>query len=111
MCYTNSMRYSKQQKQRVLEYLTEGHTQDEAKVAFRVARSTINRWKAQLTKTGSLENIVAKRKGWVYDVDRLAEYVEAHPQAYLYEIAQHFGGSVSGVLYALKREGITLKKR
>ena len=105
------MRYSKDYKKRVLEFLEEGHTQEETKRIFKVPRSTINRWKAKLAETGSLEPIIAKRKGWVYDGQKLAEYVEANPQAYLYEIAEHFGGSVSGVLYALNREGITLKKQ
>jgi len=105
------MRYSEDYKRRVLGFISEGHTQEETKVTFKVARSTINRWKVQLSVTGNLAAIIPKRRGWAYDGEKLAAYIEANPQAYLYEIAEHFGGSVSGALYALKREGLTLKKR
>jgi transposase len=105
------MMYSEDYKERVLAYLAEGHTQKAATEIFKVSTASIKNWKRRKTQTGNLAPIIPKRKGWIYDGDELARYVERNPQAYLYEIAEHFGGSASGALYALKREGLTLKKR
>ena len=43
--------------------------------------------------------------------EELIEYVEAHPDAYLKEIAEVFGCHPSSVLKRLRKLGITRKKR
>lgn len=44
-------------------------------------------------------------------MDALKAYVDAHKEAYLREIAAHFGGHPTTVFYALRRLEITLKKK
>jgi transposase len=105
------MRYSEDYKKRVLDYINEGHTKKQAREILKVSTATIKNWKKRLRETGDLKTITPVRSGWIYDATALAAYVEANPQAYLFEVAEHFGGSVSGALYALERIGITLKKR
>jgi transposase len=104
------MAYSIDFRERVLGYLTEGHTQAEASKVFKVGTTAIKGWKKLLVETGGLQIRVPKREGWVYDSERLRIFVKEHPQAYLREIAEHFGGSVMGAANALAREKITLKK-
>ena len=105
------MSYSVDYRKRVLEYLEEGHTQAEAKKVFKVGITTIKEWKKQLAERGTLVQKIRKRKARVYPSDKLRDYIEKHPQALLKEIAEHFGGSISGANSALAREKITLKKR
>jgi len=77
---------------------------------FRVGTTAIKDWKRLLAETGGLSVRVPKREGWVYNSEELRAFVKSNPQAYLREIAAHFGGSVSGAVEALEREGLTLKK-
>jgi len=104
------MAYSIDFRERVLEYLAEGHTQEEASKVFKIGTTTIKGWKKLLAETGGLRIRVPKREGWVYKSDELRTYVREHPQAYLREIAEHFGGTAMGAANALAREKITLKK-
>ena len=106
------MAYSKKYRERVLEYLQEGNTQKEASKVFKVSRATINSWKQLERETGSLEKRELKRESRKYTPEKINEILEAAPDAYLSEIAEHFeSGSISGVQTALKRMKITLKKR
>lgn len=105
------MAYSVDYRKRVLEYLKEGHTQAEAQEVFKVGTTTIKAWKKLLSKGNTLEKKELERKPRLYPSDKLCTYVKEHPQALLKEIAEHFGGSISGAYCALVREKITLKKR
>ena len=64
-----------------------------------------------LSETGSLEKRPLNRAARKFDSEKLNAYVENNPNALLKDVAQHFGGSVNGAFYALKREKITYKKR
>ena len=105
------MAYSIDYRKRVLEYIEEGHTQAEAQKLFKVGSTTIKEWKKLLSETNSLEKRPLERDARVYQSDKLCAYIDEHPQALLKEIAEHFGGSVSGANSALAREKITFKKR
>jgi len=105
------MAYGTDYRKRVLEYLSEGHTQAEASEVFKIGTATIKGWKRLLKETGGLENRPLEREARIYKSDGLREYIEQNPQAFLYEIAAHFGGSIPGAANALARENITLKKR
>ena len=94
-----------------MEYISEGHTYQEAKKVFKAGITAIKRWKKLLSEKKSLENSKLNRKPRKFDSDKLRVYVEEHPLATLEEIAKHFGGSITGAFDALKREKITLKKR
>lgn len=105
------MAYDKKFKIRVLEYLSEGHTQRETAETFRIGTTTIKEWKKQKEAGGTFAVQARKRKPKKIEPDRLKGYVSAHPDAYLSEIATEFGCVNSAVHKALKRLGITRKKR
>ena len=104
------MSYSKDLRERVLAYITEGHTQKETSEVFKVGTTTIKAWKKLLSETGSLEKKDLTRKPRKYESEKLRTYINENPEATLAEIAREFGGSPSGAFDALEREKITLKK-
>ena len=85
------MSYDIKYRQRVIDYLSEGHTEKETAETFKVSTFTIWKWKSKLNEAGTLE--VKKRKEtWrKIDPEKLRKYVESHPDAYQYEIAAAFG--------------------
>ena len=60
--------------------------------------------------TGSVERKVQRPINKKIIPEKLAEYVEAHPDAYLKEIAEVFGCYPSSVLKRLRKLDITRKK-
>ena len=95
----------------VFHYLGQGHTYEEAQKELGVSVSTIKEWKKLLNETGSLEKRPLERFASKFPSEKLKAYISEHPDATLKEIAEHFGGSIPGASDALKREGITFKKR
>jgi transposase len=96
---------------RVLSYLSEGGVIKTACALFKVSRSSIQRWRTRQLEQG---HVLPNRRivsGYKIDETLLRDYVLSHPDAYLDEIAAHFGMSSAGILYALKRFKITRKKR
>jgi transposase len=105
------MAYSIDLRSRVIDFIKEGNTQDKASIVFKVGTSTIKRWLSLLSETGSLEKRPLDRSARIYDSEKLNTYIEENPDALLKDIAQHFGGSITGAFNALNREKITYKKR
>ena len=105
------MAYSVDLRERVVNFVNAGHTQEEASLIFDVGTTTIKRWKSQLSRTGSLEKKPLNRVATVFESEKLNAYIEKNPDALLKDIAEHFDGSISGAFYALKREKITYKKK
>jgi transposase len=105
------MAYSEDTRKMVLNYLSKGHTYEEARAALGVGVSTMKDWKRLLNETGSLEKRSKKRSATKFPCDELKVYIKEHPEATLEEIAAHFGGSISGAHDALTRARITFKKR
>lgn len=105
------MAYSKDLREKVIEYLQAGHTQREARDVFRISLTAINRWNQLYTKTGKLEDKKPCRTFKKLDPEKLKDYVNQHPDAYLKEIGQAFGCADSSVRKAFRRLGITRKKR
>ena len=105
------MAYSVDTRKMVLGYLNNGHTYDQARKELGVGISTMKEWKKLLNETGSLDKRVAEKSAWKFPSDELRTYVLEHPDATLGEIAEHFGGSISGAHDALVREKITFKKK
>jgi transposase len=105
------MSYDIKYRQRVIDYLHEGHTDRDAAAVFKVSTSTIWAWKSKLKESGALAP--AKRQGrWrKIDPEKLAKYVDEHPDAYQYEIAEVFGVRLFAIQRALKRLQITRKKK
>jgi transposase len=105
------MAYSIDLRVRVIGFIEAGNTQEKASEIFKVGTSTITRWLALLSETGSLEKRTLNRTAPIFESEKLNAYIEENPDALLKDVAEHFGGSIVGAFHALKREKITLKKR
>ena len=105
------MAYSEDLRKRVVDYLAEGHTLESTKEVFKVGLTAIKRWKKQYAETGKLSNKELNRPFKKIDPVKLAAYVNEHPDAYLWEIGEVFKVTDMAVYYALKKQGITRKKR
>lgn len=84
------MAYSTDFKQGALDYIKEGHSHVEATKVFDVGVRTLFTWKKKLREQGHLERkkrVVKKRK---IPLEELKAFVEAHPDAFLREIAGTF---------------------
>jgi transposase len=105
------MAYSVDLRNRVIDFVNKGNSQKKASVIFNVGTSTITRWLALLSEKGSLEKRPLNRSASKFESEKLNAYIEENPDAFLKDVAEHFGGSITGAFHALKREKITLKKK
>lgn len=102
--------YSIDLRERVLDYIDEGHTKDEAALIFKVNSRSIYRWQ-RLKNSG--ENIGAKVRSSSprkLVPEKVLAVVEANPDATLQEYGQKFNVSSAAIHKAFKRLGITRKK-
>jgi len=90
------MSYSRDYRERTIEYRQAGHTLEETHQIFQVSKSTIQKWEKQLKETGNLEKKPLKRGFRKIDPKKLKTYLVEHPDAYQKEMAQEFGCSESG---------------
>ena len=104
------MAYSVDLRSRVIDFIKEGNKQERASVVYKVGTSTIKRRLALLSETGSLEKRPLTRIARKFESEKLNAYIENNPDALLKDIAEHFGGTISGAGTALKGEKITYKK-
>src|SRR5215469_11701578 len=105
------MSYSVDLRSRAVDYARQGHTQEETSAVFQIGVTTLKRWLKQQTETGSLEKAKLNRSARIFKSQELNDYVEINPDALIKDVAQYFGGSMSGAFYALEREKITFKKK
>jgi transposase len=105
------MSYSKDLREKVMEYLESGYTQREARDTFGISLSAINKWHMLYITTGEITDKKRENKPKKLPPDKLKAYVHEHPDAYLQEIAQAFGCTDTAVSNALRKHGITRKKR
>ena len=98
-------------RKRTIEYRKSGHTLKETSEAFKVSISAIEEWERKLKESGNLEKKALNRPHKKIDPEKLRAYVEEHPDAYQREMADEFNCSVTAIQKALKRLGITRKKR
>lgn len=105
------MSYSEDFRKRTIEYREEGHTLEEVSRTFKISITTIRKWEKQLREEGNLKAKTPERSFKKIDPEKLKEYIEKNPDAYLREIAKEFGCCISAVDKALKRIKITRKKR
>ncbi|MDD3470096.1 MAG: IS630 transposase-related protein [Thermoguttaceae bacterium] len=82
------------------------------KAVFGIDRKTHNAWVKLLRETGSVipEQVFRSRQRKI-DKEALRKAVGKKPDAHLSELAALFRCSIPAVFYALKKMGITLKKR
>ena len=103
--------YSVDLREKVLQYLEKNEDKKAASAIFQVGIATIYRWVALKKTKGNLSPL---RRPYAYkklNDEKLIQYVEAHPDHFLSEIAHHFAITPQAIFYALKRLKITRKKR
>jgi transposase len=105
------MAYSIDTRKLVIDYLNNGHTQEEAQSELGVSIPSMTKWRKMLWETGSLADKEPQRNPRKLPDEELKAYIAAHPDAYFTEIAAHFNCSDEGVRKACKRLGITRKKK
>jgi transposase len=103
--------YSKDFKERAVSYRLEGHTVAETSRIFGIGTDTLNRWLRQYKETGNLSKKPLNRTFKKIDPVRLKAFIKEHPDAILKEMAEAFDCTVEAVRKALKRNGITRKKK
>lgn len=96
------MAYSTDFKQGALDYIKEGHSHVEAAKVFNVGVRTLFMWGKKLRKQGHLERKKRGVKRRKIPLEDLRAFVEAHPDAFLREIAAYFDCAVPSVWAALK---------
>ena len=96
------MSYSKDYRERTIEYRQAGHSLEATHQVFKVSRSTIQKWEKQLKETGDLGKKELHRSFRKIDPEKLKAYVAEHPDAYQSEMAEAFGCSESGIQDAAK---------
>jgi len=104
------MSYNIKYRQRVVDYLSEGHTERETAAVFKVSTFTVWKWKSMLNETGAIEPKKRKETWRKIDPVKLRQYVDEHPDAYQHEMAAAFGVRLYAIQKALKRLKITRKK-
>lgn len=65
------MSYPKKYRKRTIEYRQSGHTPDETHQAFKVSRSTIQKWEKQLKEMGDWRRKELHRSFWTIDPEKL----------------------------------------
>ena len=105
-----NMYYDKKYRERVLELVDEGMTQEKARQLFKLGKNTITEWKKLRAETGSLSNRPLERSWRKIDPEKLSEDVKEKPDDFDSERAARFGCSRRGIQHARKKLKITRKK-
>jgi transposase len=103
--------YSLDLRKKCLEFIERHGSIAEATLIFGPSRATIYAWKNLAEKDELAPKSRGQKTNYKIDLDKLKEYIKEHPDAHLHEIASEFEVSVMGIHYALKRLGITHKKK
>ncbi len=83
----------------------EGLTNEETAKRFGVGKESVSRWKSNPDPV-----FKRNRPAQKIDMEALKKDVEEHPDDFIYERAERFCVSASGMRYALKRLGVSRKK-
>ena len=105
------MSYSKDLREKAVNYYMSGHTLKETKEVFGTGINTISQWVKKYKETGDLSNKPLNRGFKKIDPEKLVLFIEKNPDAFLKEIAEEFGCSIEAVRKAMKKLKITRKKR
>jgi transposase len=105
------MAYNIKYRERAIEYKQSGHTFAQLYEAFKINSATYYGWLKNKEETGTLKYRTSPGRPPKIDMDILKQAVEERPDAYLRELSELFDCSVVAVHKALKKLGITYKKR
>jgi len=103
--------YSIDLREKVLLFLEKNPDKKAASELFQIGIATIYRWVAIKKEKGQVHPL---RRNYAYkkiDDQKLIDYVNAHPDRFLSEIAQEFNLTLQAIFYALKRLKFSRKKR
>ena len=105
------MAYSIDLIRKAVEFKQKGYTFKQLKEVFGVPSQTYYQWIERLENGFyDVKKPKQERKRKI-DKEKLKQAIAENPDAYLYELAKPFGCSYQAVFAALKKMGITLKKR
>ncbi|MDO4585488.1 MAG: IS630 transposase-related protein [Planctomycetia bacterium] len=106
------MAYDRKFRERAIAFKESGATFVQLKATFGIDRKTFLAWTKLRDETGEVTPIrPPQERRRKIDKEKLRQAVLEKPDAYLEELAKPFKCSVPAVFYALKKMGITLKKR
>ena len=105
------MAYPVEMKQKVLELVSSLNSMNKVSILVDIPYNTISSWKKKVDNGESLEPQSGGVRRLKIDREKLKDYVDKNPDAYLREIAEEFNCSDSAIHYALKSIGYTLKKK
>lgn len=103
------MSYSKDYKECAVKYRRENHTYEETRKIFGMSKSTYYAWEKEYD-AGFPEKLKRTCEKKI-DKETLKRAVEERPDSELWELAEPFNCTPQAVFYALRRMGITLKKK
>ncbi|MDE5754221.1 MAG: transposase [Oscillospiraceae bacterium] len=98
-------------REAAVAYYEEGHTLVETGKVFKVGKTTVSNWVRKKKETGDLQNKPLNRGFKKIDPEKLKAYVKEHPDHTQKEMAEAFGCYNQAISKALRRCGITRKKR
>jgi transposase len=104
------MSYDIKFRERAIAYLEKGHSWVETTTAFGISEYTLNRW-LKKKAAGDLSDTPVRTRKRKIASEALKAYVAENPDAYQAEMAEFFGCSQQAICMALKRNGISRKKR
>ena len=105
-----SMSYSVDLRKKVLAYRA-NHSIRKTAETFGVSVNAIQDWEKLQRETGKLDKKPLERKWRKIDPEKLRAHVAENPDEFLDEIAMAFDCSGEAIRLALKKAGITRKKR
>ncbi len=98
-------------REAAVAYKLIGHTLKETAEVFGVSKSAVDTWIKKYEKTGDLSNKPLNRSFKKINPEELKAYVKEHPDDTQKEIAKVFDCCNQAISKALKRNGITRKKK
>ncbi|MCL2855402.1 MAG: IS630 transposase-related protein [Defluviitaleaceae bacterium] len=104
------MTYDNKFKLRAIEYYEEGNTIRQTAQVFKISPNTLNTWLKQYREH---KNFASKPRTYTHGKlkeQALLDFLKDNPDAYQYEMAEHFGVSQMAIWKALRRFGVTRKK-
>ena len=105
------MAYDLDFRRRAVLMLEEGFTLGSVSELLDVGTASLTRWKQRAAQDNLAVQYPKLRGAYKIDDQALKAHLEAHPDAYLSELAEVAGGTAQGIKHALGRLGITRKKR
>ncbi|WP_425364376.1 IS630 transposase-related protein [Candidatus Tisiphia endosymbiont of Mystacides longicornis] len=103
--------YSQDLREKVINYIEKGNSQESAARIFAIHKNTISRWNVRRRKEGTV--LARARLGFKSKIDKkaLEYFVTNNPNSKLQEIGKNFGITGSQVANILKKLGFSYKKK